>query len=344
MRVVVTGANGHLGSTLCHTLNEQGFQVKALVRRPHDDARIAHLMNAGLPILDFRLSDTQGLTTLFTGSDVVFHCAAPTAMWAKDPRFLSEPIYEGTLNVIRAASEAGVKRVIYTSSCSAVGFHAKEQALDEHNYNDDTLDPQFRAKVQAEKEGALLAKRLGVRLVRLCPPSLLGPGFVQATPSVEPYVQLCKGALKAVPNFSYPLLDVRDFAKAQVFAATAPEVDERYIVSGTFITTPFLLETLARIDASLALPSHILPGWSLPLLARLDAAAYYLRRGKSPRRLPLTLARECKDANQNVSDIRFRTHFPTFQTRPLDETIADTLSWIREYYLPAQGFMNNNVH
>lgn len=329
MRAAVTGANGHLGSTLCSQLSEVGVDVRACLRSPHNSSRIP---SGAARLAECDLSSAESLAQSFEGCDVVFHTAAPSKLFSRKASDIELPIYEGTLNVIRASAQARVRTIIYTSSCAAIGFHAPQGALlNEDNYNESTKHPQFRAKVKSERDGRELALSLGIKLIRVCVPSILGPGFRSLTPSVEPYVQLVRGRLPFVPDLDYSVLDVRDLAAAQIILALAEPRHNRYIVAGNQATTSELLKVIGSIERGLRVPK-VLPAWALPGLALLDGLVHTLTLGRSERKLTLTLARECAGARQRLSDARFRSEFPQWQARPLLVTLRDTLSWVKNAY------------
>lgn len=319
VRVAVTGANGHLGSTLCKRLIEMGIQTVACARSPAPFATLS----AGCD-----LTSIEALSQSFEGCEVVYHTAAPTQLWSKDARDIEVPIYEGTLNVIRACAKAGVPRIVYSSTCAAVGFRAPDGVpLSEENFNDKTTHPQFRAKLRSELYGARLSEQLGVNFVRVCAPSVVGPGFKRATPSVEPYVMLSKGKLPFVPDLSYSVVDVRDLAESQIWLGMKKPQALRYIVASHYVTTKDLLTSLSQIAPQLKQPA-ILPQWTLPYLAAIDAAFYYAAFGLKARKITSELVRESRNANQRLNTSRFRNEFQLWSPRPLRETIYDTLAYI----------------
>ena len=307
MRAYVTGANGHLGRTLCDLLEKNRCFVRAGIRGQ---------------LANYSLDNIDGLASCMQDIDIIFHTAAPTQLWHPDSTQIYQPIYEGTLNIIRAAAKAGVKKIIYTSSCAAVGFIAPAgRALNESDYNLKTKHPQFQAKVRAELDGTALARQLGIRFICVCAPSVLGPGFHKPTPSVEPYIKARQGKLPAIPNFSYHIIDVRDLAWTQFLLATHHPKHSRYIVAGEYVTPELLLKLIGA-------KSLILPGWTLPMIAMLDACRYYLSGRNTKREITLQLAIECKNSHQRLSIERMKSEFGDFCRYDLQTTLVDLLSWI----------------
>ncbi|HEU4611524.1 MAG TPA: NAD-dependent epimerase/dehydratase family protein [Kofleriaceae bacterium] len=131
MRVVVTGANGHIGSNIVRVLIEQGHSVVALVR-PRADRRA--LDGLAVDVREGDILDRESLAAAFDGADVVIHAAAPHRNFASDPNELIRPAVDGTRNVLDACAKAKVRRMVLTSSAATVGFATQStQPLDERH-------------------------------------------------------------------------------------------------------------------------------------------------------------------------------------------------------------------
>ena len=331
MHAVVTGANGHLGSVLSRSLVKMGFSIKALVRDPRPD-RIKHMDQSAYEIVDYDLMNKHNLAQLFKNADVIFHTAAPTQLWSKNSDDITQPIYEGTLNIIRAAARAQVPKIIYTSTGATVGFKsAHNKYLDESHYNLNTRHPQFKAKLAAELEGSRLAAKLGVRFISVCPPNIIGPGFALCSPSTEPYVRLIKHKLLAIPKVSYYTNDVRDLADAQILLAQSARYD-RYIIGAHYATPDLLLNLAQGLIQDFKRPK-ILPSWALLAAWAADGLAYYASFKSRKRELTFDLLKECLGCEQKLSTKRFRSEYPSWQPRSLQTTLKDMFSWIQQNHV-----------
>jgi dihydroflavonol-4-reductase len=121
-RVVVTGANGHVGYSVTKLLVARGYDVRATVRDASDPAKTAHLQALGVEIAQADLMRPETLAPVMEGRDGLFQVAAVYRSWARDPqREIIEPSITGGINALRAAHTAGVGRVVFTSSTAAVG-------------------------------------------------------------------------------------------------------------------------------------------------------------------------------------------------------------------------------
>ncbi len=325
--VLVLGANGHLGRNLVETLLKKGYSVRAGVRSLLHPLPIWEGRSAEVVQVD--ILDGASLDQAMYGVEGVFHCAAPTALWAKDARKeIAAPILRGTLEVIEAAHRQGVKKILYTSTCAAIGFHApKGSVLTEIDWNRETQHPQFKSKVEAELQGGKLAKKYGISFVRVCPPSILGPGFYRSTPSTAPYVGWINGKKIAVPDLAYHVVDVRDLAKSQLHLYEMADVQDRYIVCGPYTGTQEVIDILRRgmplLKNPILLSSRMLPiAWGLEWIQRQVTG--------TPRTLTRTLIRECGSATQQLDGSRFlATCEPGWAFTPLETTLWDMVHWIQ---------------
>lgn len=325
--VLVLGANGHLGRHLVGTLLQKGYRVRAGIRSllhplPTWEGRSAQVVQADI-------LDGASLDHALRGVTGVFHCAAPTALWAKNvTKEIASPILQGTLQVIEAAHRQGVKKILYTSTCAAIGFHAPKGAkLTETDWNRETQHPQFKSKVQAEIQGEQLAKKYGISFVRICPPSIVGPGFYRSTPSTAPYVEWCRGKKIAAPDLAYHVVDVRDLALAQVHLYEKTDAQDRYIVCGPYTGTQEVIDILRRGMPFLKKPILLSPSM-LRVVWGLEWGQHVLTG--VPRTLTRTLIRECGRATQQVDGSRFLASCePGWVFTPLEKTLWDMVQWIQ---------------
>lgn len=324
MIYAVTGANGHLGRTLCEQLTASGCGVRAVVR----PGRADQLKTGSYSDYCFAdLSSVSDLESAFQGVHGVFHTAAPTRMWAPDPDAdIARPIAEGTLNVIRAASQAGVRKIVHTSTAAAVSLHS-ESPCNEDNWNLQSRHPQFRAKIRAEIEGSQLARNLGISFVSVCPPSVIGPGFVSDTPGTEPYRMLLQEKLPFLPPGTFHLLDVRDHAKSQQLIMERACLNyERYIIAGHRFELKSIIALLSTLYPEMKLPKHTLPRFVFKALSFAERLLYTLGIVSGLRMDKKTLD-ECVGCEQRLDGSRFHKEFE-FQFTDPGETLRDMMDYL----------------
>ena len=154
-RILVTGANGHLGANTIRALLKKNYEVNAFVRNNSDLRGLV-----GLPVTYFfgDIKDGEALTTAATGCEAVIHHAAVYKIWAKTPEEVMEPAIEGTKNIFKAAAKVGIKRLVYTSSTYSIGTSKDpNQSLTENDWTVQDNVPYgiAKAKKRADSVGTV---------------------------------------------------------------------------------------------------------------------------------------------------------------------------------------------
>lgn len=242
--VCVTGAGGFVASWLVKLLLSRGcYSVHGTVRDPGDgkNAHLAALDGAAERLRLFKadLLDNGSLAAAITGCDDVFHVACPVLANATPyPEVeLLAPAVTGTMNILKACSDAKVKRVVVVSSVSAVMVNPnwpEGKAMDEDCWSDveycRTIENWYSlSKTLAELEALDYAKRSGLDVVTVCPSLVIGPllrSTVNASSSV--IVDYLKGD-REVQSKLRCFVDVRDVANALLLVYETPEASGRYI-------------------------------------------------------------------------------------------------------------------
>lgn len=318
---LVTGATGHIGSNLVRELLARGYSVRALVRVRSD--------LSGIDGLDVRkvhgdVLDPASLDAAMLDVDVVFHCAAVYVNWAPNDDEILRPAIEGTDNVLRAAARHGVRRVVMTSSCNAVGFStAADQPRDEASWNDELHLPYVQAKVGQEKRAWQLAEQLGIELVTVLPTGVLGPHDHRITPTMAYARDAMAGKGPVLPGTAN-VIDVRDVAIGHVLAAERGRPGERYLLAGDNVSAETLQSTLEAITGRR--PSLLgAPRW---LLLAVAAAAEFFAglRGVEP---PLTRAMiRTAHGRHLVFDNNKAREELGFRPRPVQAVLEATHDWL----------------
>ncbi|XP_024313563.1 cinnamoyl-CoA reductase 1 isoform X2 [Brachypodium distachyon] len=242
----VTGAGGFVASWLVKLLlSRSRYTVRGTVRDPGNakNAHLAALDGAGerLRLLKAELLDYGSMAAAIAGCDVVFHVACPVLdAPTPDPEAeILAPAVTGSINVLKACSEAKVKRVVVVSSVSAVMVNPnwpRGKVMDEDCWTDvdycrTTQNWYCLAKTLAEREAFAYAKTSGLDVVTVCPSLVIGP-LLQPTvnASTAIIVDYLKGE-REVENKTRNFVDVRDVVDALVLVCETPEVSGRYICS-----------------------------------------------------------------------------------------------------------------
>uniref|UniRef100_A0A0E0GEP9 NAD-dependent epimerase/dehydratase domain-containing protein n=1 Tax=Oryza nivara TaxID=4536 RepID=A0A0E0GEP9_ORYNI len=251
--VCVTGAGGFIGSWVVRELLLRGYRVRATVRDPAD-RKNAHLL--ALEGADERLSlrradvlDFDGLLAVFAGCHGVFHVACPLSN--RDPELMAVAV-EGTRNVMKAAADMGVRRVVFTSSYGAVHMNpnrSPDAVLDETCWSDPEFcrqkDMYCYAKTMAEMAATEEAAKRGLELAVVVPSMTMGPMLQRALNLSSTHVaNYLTGAKKSYPNAVAAYVDVRDVARAHALVYERHDARGRYLCIGAVLHRAQLLQML----------------------------------------------------------------------------------------------------
>jgi dihydroflavonol-4-reductase len=228
MKVLVTGANGHLGANTIRELLKRGHEVVAFVR-PTADLR--GLQGLAVQYVQGDVTDGGAFTKAAEGCEVILHSAIFFAYWAKDPARIEQPALAGAKNAIAAAKAVGAKRLIYTSSSWAIGLSdTPEQIRTAADWNDRPHSPYARAKTFSERLAWEEADKAGVPMISLCPGALFGPHDYRMTPSNRMLLGMADGSGQTF-NSGLAFADARDAGAIHALAVDHGEPGRRYAVT-----------------------------------------------------------------------------------------------------------------
>lgn len=257
IRALVTGATGHIGNHVLRDLLATGGWQPIAFARPGADRRA--LAGLDVEVREGDLVDADSVKRAVTGCEVVFHVGAVHRNWSVDPQDILRPAVEGTRNVWEAARDAGVRRIVYTSTGATIGF-AKAEPLDETHFLTEPKAAYIRGKVLAERW--LREQVGGPEVVTLNPSGVFGPRDWRLTPASRAIV----GMLQGDPAWlKVCVTDVRDVAHAHVLAVDRGRAGERYAISGENLTPAQVADAYQRL-AGVRPPVMTPPGFLLRLL------------------------------------------------------------------------------
>ncbi|KAL6334205.1 hypothetical protein AAG906_006794 [Vitis piasezkii] len=263
--VCVTGAGGFIASWIVKLLLERGYTVKGTVRNP-DDPKNSHLRELEgakerLILCKADLMDYESLKEAINGCHGVFHTASPVT---DDPEEMVEPAVNGTKNVIIAAAEAKVRRVVFTSSIGAVYMdpnRSPDQVVDESCWSDlefckNTKNWYCYGKAVAEQAAWEVAKEKEVDLVVVNPVLVLGP-LLQSTvnASIIHILKYLTGSAKTYANSVQAYVHVKDVALAHILVFEAPSASGRYLCAESVLHRGDVVEILAKFFPEYPIPT-----------------------------------------------------------------------------------------
>ena len=319
---LVTGSTGHVGNVLVRKLLERGEKVRALILPGESRESIT-----GLNIEAFE-GDILNLDSLFQsmkGVRGVFHLAGIISIMPGLNPFVRKVNVDGTKNILRAAMESGIKKLIYTSSIHAIR-RVEDGVIDERVPYDinNPYGAYDRSKAEATLE-VLKAAQTELDAVVTCPTGVIGPYDFRGSMmgAVIHDAAIAKPTLYV--DGAYDFVDVRDVADGLIAAAENGKRGESYILSGQKISVRYLLETVREITGRSFFQMKI--PFDLAKLAALFTPMYYQLANATPRFTPYSL--EVLQSNSNISHAK-ATQELGYSPRSLYESIKDTVKWFLE--------------
>jgi dihydroflavonol-4-reductase len=232
---------------------------------------------------------------------------------------------------LRAAMDAGVKKVIFTSSTAAIGNEAPpDRALNENDWNQDPRLAYVYAKTEAEKRAWRFAEENALNMVVINPGAIIGPGFYHHTPSTMILERALRGNLPGIPPYSFTYVDVRDVAELHILAYENPNAKGRYIAADRYLTLAELLELIREIDGKIRIPRMRLSRATLKVFSVFDWLNHTLLG--SERQVTLKSISEFANRKSWLSAERARKELG-WQPMDFTESLKDTLDWIRKTFI-----------
>ena len=319
-RVFVTGGTGFVGSAVLRALAARGARLRALAR-PGGDRR--NLAGVECEIFEGDMTDAAAMARAMAGARFAFHVAADYRLWARDPSQILRANVEGARAVMTAARQAGVERVVYTSSVATL--RAGHAAVDETAplAEGEGVGVYKRSKVAAER----LVERMiaeGFPAIIVLPSTPIGPRDVKPTPTGRILVEAASGRIPAFVDTGLNLVHVDDVAAGHLLALERGRVGGRYILGGQDVSLRQMLAEVAALTGRKA-PAIGLPRAPLyPLALAAEAAARLTGREPFVTRDALDMAAH----HMFFSSAKAEGELG-YQARPYGEALADALAWFR---------------
>lgn len=322
-RAVVLGSTGCIGNNIIRACLAAGWQVRAF-HRPGSDTWMLEGLQVEHAVGD--LMEPATLVAAMDGCDVAFHAAAYYPRHSLDLRGALRTAVTGMRNVLAAADEAGVGRLVYTSTLTTIGAPAMAGRLaaeDDFYLPGSTASAYFETKWAMEAE-AWRAVARGQPVIIVNPTAVFGPWDVKPTTG-EILVNLARGRFPVWLDLEVNVVDARDVGVGQCLAAERGQVGRRYILGGDNLPVREAL-TIAAQEAGVRPPR---------LKASLSLVRGLVRAGEVASRLPLISPLPLEHFKtlgewRALDTARARAELG-FETRPFVDTVRDTLAWFREH-------------
>lgn len=243
--ILVTGASGFVGSAVVRDLLARGRKIRVLVRPTSPRQNLDGL---AVEVAVGDLMDPAGLRPALDGCEGLMHVAADYRLWTRDPEAMYRANVQGTRDLLLAAADAGVKRIVYTSSVATLGILPDGRPADEATPVTlaDMIGPYKRSKFLAEEEVRRLIAERALPVVIVNPSTPVGPRDIKPTPTGRLIVEAASGRMPAFVDTGLNIVHVDDVAAGHWLAYEKGKTGERYVLGGENLT---LAEILARIAA-----------------------------------------------------------------------------------------------
>ncbi len=279
MSVLVTGASGFVGGAVARALVQAGSHVRVLMRRTANTDLVKDLP---VDIVTGDVRDYQSVLQATRGCHQVYHVAALYKLWVRRKQDMYDCNVLGTENILRAAREVGVEKIVYTSSVATLGIPSEGGQGTENTPVSlaDMVGHYKRSKFLAEQV-ALQYARDGLPLVIVNPSTPVGRGDIKPTPTGKLIVDFLNGNMPGYVDTGLNVVDVEDVAQGHLLAAAHGKIGEKYILGNENLTLQQILQLLAELTGRPA-PRFKVP-YALALgVAYGDAALARLIPGREP--------------------------------------------------------------
>jgi dihydroflavonol-4-reductase len=318
-RVFVTGGSGLIGGALVDRLVARGDEVVALAR---SDAAAAALTARRAQVVRGDVLDPAALATGLRGTALAFHVAGVNTLCPVDPAPLYRVNRDAARLMVRAAAEAGVRRLVHTSSAATLGEPEGTIGREDSPHRGAFLSHYERSKFEGERAVRDEAARTGLDVVCVNPSSVQGPGRTGGTGRI--LLALLDGRLPVFIDTRISVTDIADAAEAHVLAAQRGTPGERYVICGATLTSAEAFEVLSRVSGRRVRP-RIVPGAPATAVAAVvEAACKALRRHP-----PFCRAMARTMIHGHAYDGSHAARALGLRYTPVEDTLRRTLDWAR---------------
>jgi len=327
-RTLVTGGSGLVGGALIADLLAGGHEVVALAR---SGPAAAAVRARGAQVARGDVFDEPALRDAAQGCEVVYHVAGINTLCASDPALMMRTNVDGAALVTRVAAQAGVRRLVHTSSAAAVGEAQGTVGREDSPHRGSYLSVYERSKHLSEGAVLQAADGTDLEVVFVNPASVQGPGRSSGTGKL--LIAFLDGRLRVFIDTTVSIVDVADCARGHVLAAERGVPEARYLLCGAALPITEAFE-LARRIAGVSRTPRVLP----PALARGGAAIVELAYRVLGRTPPICREMVATMLHGHRYDGSRATRELGLIYTPVEQTLRRTIDWAT-----AQGLMRSRA-
>jgi len=321
--ILVTGAGGFVGSAVARKLIAAGARVRAIVRASSPRENL-DLINCEIFVGDLR--DPDAVRAAIRGVKTLFHVAADYRIWAPDPSEILRNNLAMTRCVMEAALEAGVARIVYTSSVATLRAFADGRSGDESEGLTETtaVGAYKRSKVAAERLVEEMVAKRGLPAVIVNPSTPIGPRDIRPTPTGRVVLEAASGRMPAFVDTGLNLVHVDDVAAGHLLACQRGRMGERYVLGGHNVALKAMLAEIASLSGR-APPRIRLPRRAVFPVAY---AAEYMARFTGSEPLATVDGLRMAKYHMYFSSAKAERELG-YSARPYRDALRDAIAWFR---------------
>lgn len=324
MRIFITGGTGFIGRRLTERLAAEGNELVLLLRNP---SKASPGTGAGVTYVRGDIFNREALESGMKGCDWVFHLAAFTKPWSKDPSEAYTTNVTGTVNILDAAMANGVKRVVLTSTGGTIGCSAGNSVTCETTNPSPVFNTLYeKTKAEAEKIAREYAGR-GLEVVVVNPTRVFGPGLLSKSNSMTRIISLYRAGLwrimpgdgRSVGNYVY----IDDVVNGHILAAMKGRPGERYILGGENLSFRELFSAIGRAAGK----ERIVFPLPFPVMRSVVSVNTFLTRITG---MPPLITKDWLDKYMNnwiMSSDKAVTELG-YSVTPFREGVVNTIKWL----------------
>lgn len=322
-KVLVTGAAGFVGSAVAHALAGSGFSVRALIR---PTSRRCNLEGLDIEVALGDMREEAAVRNAMRGVRYLFHVAADYRLWARDKQEIFRTNRDGTKILMQAALDAGVERIVYTSSVATLACDPDGGPADETRRmsEPDAIGAYKRSKIAAERVVESMIARDGLPAIIVHPSTPIGPRDQKPTPTGRIIIEAAMGRMPGFVDTGLNLVHVDDVATGHLAALRKGSPGEHYILGGQDVPLGCLLADIAYLSGRRP-PRLCFPrGLVFPLALAAEVRAHFT----------------CREPFLTIDGLRMSKHKMFFSSakaerdlgykaRPYGEAVGEALAWFR---------------
>ena len=323
MAKLVTGATGFIGSHIAKKLMERGEHVKILLRK---SSKTTNIDDIDVERVYGDVMDIDSINEALKDCDTLYHTAGVASFRKEDYQKMEEINVKGTSNILNAALNAGVKKVVHTSSIAAIGVDPRGGIADEETkYSLDYLGVKYLDTKHRGEQAALELAKKGLPLVVVNPATVIGTGDIYLS-STAFILWFYKKKFPGYMDGTLNMVDVEDVAEGHILAAEKGRIGERYILGNQNFT---LLELFNLLEEVTGVPK---PKMKIPYFIAL-ASGYFVERI-----LGMSFPNYSTMDLDSVKLSKLRWHFDSskaikelgYQPSDIKQSIKNTMTWFKE--------------